>query len=289
MSKSNKKKQKKETKSNNKIIIAAIAVIILVIAGGTAIYKSMDSVMVSDENRIDYITQRVVKVMAEDIGVVGSGFIISPNGLILTNIHLLSTLGFDNGRQVAIFSQKLKVLMPNGETLSPSVVAEKGFKLDNRSNAYDFVILRVDRQDLPYFTFGESRYIEENESVFFSGYMLDGETSLVGGGKVSDIFSIMNSGFRTPMAQINNINNGGFSGGPVLNKDNKVVGIMSLLDIATYTEIKAIEEKDEGTEITLQKSRKSIFGDMISKRVDIGYAIFTDPIVEYLREIGAVQ
>ncbi|MFC1557625.1 serine protease [candidate division KSB1 bacterium] len=242
-----------------------------------------------DSEFVDYVYKRVVKVIAADIGSVGSGFIISPNGLILTNFHLLSAPAEKDGQLISLFTQQLLVRMPDGEMVRPSVVAGPGFKTDSRNEAYDFILLKVDRTDLPYISFGDSRKLQEGDYLRFSGYLYESEQLEVGDGEISDIFSAPNMGFQVGVAQVNNIDNGGLSGGPVLDNDLNVVGLMSMRDFSSIIEVETMDLDSENPAVSIVKKRSGTFGDMISQRTDVGYMILIEPVRQYLKELGAIQ
>jgi len=261
----------------------------LVIAGGAALYTVLAPEGKFERELEQYARERIVKVTAKDIGLEGSGFIISPDGLILTNLHLLSTVGFDHGKPYDIFTQQLTVTMPDGEILKPGVVAGAGFKLDPRNKAYDCILLKVNKSGLPCFTFGDSQPLLENVVVYFAGYLFNTDEPVMGKGKISDIFDVPRRGFRVSVAQVNNVQSGGFSGGPIFDLNRHVLGIMSMMDVSSITEIRAIDLDAENPEIAITKKRSRIFGDMISQRTDVGYAILCDPVVAYLKSVEAVR
>jgi len=276
------------------LIISIVVIGILIILGIIAIYNIFTQERPSGEDVVDKnfaenLRSRVVKVIAEDIGISGSGCIISPNGLILTNFHLISAIAEQGGEPVSYFSQQLKVQLSTGETVRPSVVAQAGFKVDPRNEAFDMILLKIAKENLPYLEFGDSRNIEESDLVYFGGYMLDGTQFEVGSGEVSDQFSVLSMGFNVPIMQVNNIDNGGLSGGPVVDENMRILGIMNMIDAASVMQIEKTENEDGSTSISFQKNRPDIFGNMISQRTDIGYAFLVEPIYKYLKDIQAVR
>lgn len=248
-----------------------------------------ESTDIMDERISGFLQQRLVKIIAEDIGLQGTGIVISPTGLILTNYHLLMTPAMQDGKLVKYISQQIMVRMPGGEILRPSVVAEAGFRIDPRSDAYDVILLKVPGTDLPYMEFESSTGLREEDELLFAGYLLNTNQIEIGSGRVTDLFSISSGGFNSPVAQVTNIDNGGLSGGPVFNRDLKAVGIMSMIDFAAVTEIQKSGENAEEEQFELRRSRQDYFGDMISQRSDVGFAYLSDPIIQYLKDLKAIK
>jgi len=132
----------------------------------------------------------------------GTGFIISPNGYVITNAHVLGGAKFAN----AITSDK--------ETKSMALV---GYDID-----LDLALLKI-QGDYSYLEFEDSDNIEIGEKVIAIGNPL-GLSFSVSEGIVS----------ATDRLGVNNIPayiqtdaalNPGNSGGPLINTDGKVVGI----------------------------------------------------------------
>ena len=139
----------------------------------------------------------------------GSGFVVDPQGYILTNRHLLDGAG------------GLTVVFDNGARLTPQVVAT--------DSARDIALLKVDSSRqltaLPLAT--EAR---EGDEVFALGYPLD----LAGGMSVTrGIVSAFRSYGGVSYVQTDTPINKGNSGGPLLNLRGEVVGMNSrgLLDV----------------------------------------------------------
>jgi putative serine protease PepD len=171
------------------------------------------------------ILQSVVSISATDqAGVAeGSGVVISEDGLVLTNNHVVESA--DNGAE-------LEVTLPDGST--------KGASIEGRDPASDLAVIRIDdAENLTPATLGSSGDLAVGESVLAVGSPL-GLDGSVSAGIVSAVGRAItlggapqqpNGGGSTgPTAVIDAIQtdaaiNPGNSGGPLVNSDGDVVGI----------------------------------------------------------------
>ena len=135
----------------------------------------------------------------------GSGFVISKDGYILTNNHVVGG------------AEKLEVLLHNGERVEAKVVGT-----DKRT---DVALIKVDADDLPVLRMGDSDALEVGEWVLAIGSPF-GLTGTVTAGIVSakgrDSMGITDyENFIQTDAAINP----GNSGGPLVNLRGEAVGI----------------------------------------------------------------
>ncbi len=138
----------------------------------------------------------------------GSGFIISPDGYIVTNNHVIE--GADTIR-VTLASTKNK-----DESLAAEVV---GADPDT-----DLALLKIKGSNLPYLIFGSSDALEVGEWVVAIGSPL-GLDHTVTAGIISAKGRNIQSGSYDDFLQTDASINRGNSGGPLLNMDGQVVGI----------------------------------------------------------------
>ncbi len=135
----------------------------------------------------------------------GSGFIISADGLVVTNNHVVE--GAD----------EILVFLTDGTRLPAEVVGA-----DNKS---DLAVLQVDAgHDLPFVEFGDSDTADVGDWVMAIGnpFGLGGSVSL---GIVSARNRDIQSGPYDDFIQTDAAINQGNSGGPLFDMDGKVVGI----------------------------------------------------------------
>jgi serine protease Do len=146
----------------------------------------------------------------------GTGFIIRPNGIILTNQHVVAN------------AERVVVTLPDGSDLPAKVLGQDPLT--------DIAVLRVDRNGLPAVTTGRSTDLMIGEWVVALGnpyaYMLGNAEPTVTVGVVSATGrNILPSGDQTglyfDMIQTDAAINPGNSGGPLTNALGEVIGVNS--------------------------------------------------------------
>ena len=147
----------------------------------------------------------------------GSGFIVSANGVIFTNDHVIEG------------ASKVEVTLPDGRSFDATVT--------DTDPSRDFAVLKIDASDLPTVALGHSSELQLGQSVVAIGYAL----GLDGGPTVTS--GIISSLERTVQAQDPNTSGGvrtyrnilqtsaainpGNSGGPLVDLNGDVIGISS--------------------------------------------------------------
>lgn len=144
---------------------------------------------------------------------IGSGFVVDPSGVILTNEHVvrgadLVEVHFNDGRKFTA----------------------RDIKHDAKT---DLAVLRIDsKQPLPFLKFGDSEAMEVGDRVLAIGAPLGMKSTVTSGiisAKGRDIHMNMYEDFLQTDAAINP----GNSGGPLVNLDGEVVGINSAIKSGT--------------------------------------------------------
>ncbi|HSX04122.1 MAG TPA: DegQ family serine endoprotease [Rhabdochlamydiaceae bacterium] len=135
----------------------------------------------------------------------GSGFIVSPNGHIMTNAHVIK--GAD----------KITVILNSGKEMDATLVG-----MDSHT---DIAIIKIEGKDLPYIALGDSDAMEIGEWVVAIGSPFQLEASLTVGvvsakGRQNLKITDLEDFIQTDAAI-----NPGNSGGPLLNLDSEVIGI----------------------------------------------------------------
>jgi len=153
----------------------------------------------------------------------GSGFIISPDGYILTNDH------------VAGNATEITITMTNGKHYNAKVVGT-----DPTS---DICLLKVDGRDLPYVALGNSDDIMIGEWVIALGNPFglfeinDKPTVTVGVISATGMnLEPLNNRYYLNMLQTDAAINGGNSGGPLVNSIGEVIGMNTLIYTAGGSE-----------------------------------------------------
>ncbi len=135
----------------------------------------------------------------------GSGFVIDPSGIIVTNNHVID--GAD----------QIEVNFPDGNTISAKLLG-----IDKKT---DLAVLKVKSdKPLPYVSFGDSEKLRVGDWVMAIGnpFGLGGSVTL---GIVSARNRNINSGPYDDFIQTDAAINRGNSGGPLFDMDGNVVGI----------------------------------------------------------------
>lgn len=151
----------------------------------------------------------------------GSGFLISPNGLIMTNKHVVNV----DDEKTAEF----RVIINTGEEYLAKLVGKDPLR--------DLAILQIFDNDLPYVEFGDSDDLQIGTTVIAIGNALGRYQNSVTKGIVSglgrSIYASDQSGsgeFLDNVIQTDAEINRGNSGGPLINLEGSVVGINVAID-----------------------------------------------------------
>ena len=136
----------------------------------------------------------------------GSGFIIEPNGRILTNAHVVEN------------ADKITVKLSDNREFDAKVVG-----IDHAS---DVAIIKIDADHLPYLQVGNSDQLKVGAWVLAIGNPF-GFDRTVSAGVVSAKSRTLSDSGAVPFIQTDVAVNPGNSGGPLLNLQGQVVGINS--------------------------------------------------------------
>ncbi len=140
------------------------------------------------------------------VGSSGSGFVISADGYVVTNCHVISGMS------------QVNVNMAGRDELPAQVV---GVDAD-----LDVALLKVEGENLPYVQLGSSDVMEVGEQVVAIGYPLGSSSASLTVGYVSAKDQVFTGGGSTStMLQTDAAINSGNSGGPLFNGAGQVIGI----------------------------------------------------------------
>lgn len=222
---------------NNKLLklgIAAIATNLMIVSGGCVLKsdllksaieneaKAANPAAIANESpqssqllaaqseeertRIEVYKQASPAVVAIDLGNGhGSGFIVTPDGLVLTNRHVLENA-----------SSVVTIILADGTKVEADVI---GFAGDN----LDLAAAKIrGRTDLPTLKMADPNSIEVGQTVYAIGTPMNLQY------QNSFTFGIV-SAFREAghLIQHDAVINPGNSGGPLLNSDSEVIGVNS--------------------------------------------------------------
>ena len=149
----------------------------------------------------------------------GSGFFISPTGLIITNEHVVQ------------MDQRVEVATENGDVYLGRVIS--------RSVTDDLALVQVDTTSHPFLKLLDSRSIRVGQAVFAIG-----SPRGLGGSVSKGIVSALRSGGSSLFVQTDAAINPGNSGGPLVLEDGSVIGVNTFklrdsegLNFAVATEV----------------------------------------------------
>jgi serine protease Do len=154
----------------------------------------------------------------EVIPTMGSGFLISGDGYLLTNDHVVHA------------ADKIKVILPDGRTFQGKVIATHP--------QYDLAVLKIDGKSLPAAPMGSSSDLMVGEWAIAIGnpfgYLLNDTQPTVTAGVISathrDIKSQSETGgIYKNMIQTDAAINPGNSGGPLVNAEGRVIGVNTFI------------------------------------------------------------
>ena len=138
----------------------------------------------------------------------GSGFIITEDGYVVTNYHVVSG------------ASSVQVTLYNGDTYDATVIGG--------DSDYDVAVLKINATGLTPVTLGNSADVNVGDSVLAIGNPLGELTFSMSGGYVSSCNRAINvDGTPFNMIQVDCSINPGNSGGPLMNLYGEVVGIVS--------------------------------------------------------------
>jgi serine protease Do len=175
---------------------------------------------------VDKVSPAVVSVVVKTINLdyfqglvqqesgIGTGFIVDPNGLIITNSHVVDNV---NG--------KYSVILKDGTTYDVSKI-----NLDTTS---DIAILEINARNLPTVEFGDSDMLKVGQRAIAIGNALGRFQNTVTSGVVSGIgrqiaasagYGAAATNYESVIQTDASINPGN-SGGPLLNSAGQVIGV----------------------------------------------------------------
>ena len=151
----------------------------------------------------------------------GSGVIISADGYIITNNHVISD--GENGTGVA---DEITVTLHNKKTYKARLIG--------RDPSSDLAVLKIDGTNLPFLLYGNSDNVQLGQWVLAIGYPLNLETTVTAGiisakGRSIGINSRQSESPIESFIQTDAAVNQGNSGGALINTDGLLIGINSAI------------------------------------------------------------
>jgi S1-C subfamily serine protease len=154
---------------------------------------------------VDLVAPAVVKIETGRGG--GSGFVIAPEGLIITNAHVTEK------------ARKLEVVLPDGRECPASLI---GADADT-----DLAVVKISTSDLPALTLADSRQVRVGQIVIAIGNPFGFQHTVTAGvvSATGRSLRARTGRLMTGLVQTDAALNPGNSGGPLVNTRGEVVGI----------------------------------------------------------------
>ncbi len=146
----------------------------------------------------------------------GSGFIISSDGYIVTNNHVISAGGGERGGRVNAVVTGITVTLPDRTEYKATLVG--------RDPASDLAVLKIEAKGLPFVRFGDSQNTRVGDWVVAIGNPF-GLGGTVTAGIVSAVHRNIGAGQYDRYIQTDASINSGNSGGPMFDLNGNVIGI----------------------------------------------------------------
>lgn len=201
------------------------------------------------------------------VGGYGSGAIISPDGYIVTNAHVVSTTQmsdeeivneafiqlcsivaeyFQTDLETAYaymitatgytdISREVEVYLPGGDVLDGEIKSYGSPIGEKDGDWKDVAVLKIEGKNLPTLKLGNSDSVDDQETIWAIGYPSVAEFDVLS--IDSSLESTMNSGeisatskkleTGTSVIQINAATSTGNSGGPVINDKGEIIGLLT--------------------------------------------------------------
>ena len=150
----------------------------------------------------------------------GSGVIISEDGYILTNNHVVNTSSNSSFYQVSD-ANKITVKLYNDET-------EYDAKIIGMDEATDLAVIKIDKENLSAATLGDSDSLKVGEFSMAIGSPLGMESTVTAGIISATSRTITSDGKNYTVIQTDAAINSGNSGGALINSKGEVIGINTL-------------------------------------------------------------
>lgn len=192
-----------------KIIVLVLAITLVV--QGLAIWVNFFNIPalefikisheLSEKEEIQLYKKAVVSIDMQNSQ--GTGFNISPDGLIITNYHVI-----ENGGPIM-------VTFPDGEFFAGEVVEERP--------DIDLAILEIEGENLPSLNAAPKRKWSEHEHVFFIGNPLF-FTNIANEGEIIGETTL--TGWEQPVLMLSAPVYKGNSGSPVINSNGEVIAVV---------------------------------------------------------------
>ena len=171
--------------------------------------------------KITYNVSSIFGVSPNGAEASGSGIIISNDGYILTNNHVVSSSSDSSSYYVLGEATSLKVYLYNDENGYDA-------KIVGTDETSDLALLKIEKNDLTAATLGNSDSLKVGEFVMAVGNPLDMQSSVTTGVISATNRKVTTDGKTFTLLQTDAAINQGNSGGALVNSNGEVIGINTL-------------------------------------------------------------
>jgi len=288
----------------NRFYLVAFAVLFFIAISETLSFAQTkgDEQMIE---KIKNVKSCVVKIICSDISSLGSGFVITKDGYIITSFHVVGAINVDKqlNKISPRYSNDIQIRFNNGEQVKADVAVDN---TDLRPIIFDYCILKIQKTDLNYLSLGGFGNVEEGSTIYFCGYPFGKNFLTTHKGMISSKhviesqFNVNGRNIKYKILQIDGSINKGNSGGPLLAYDNNnVIGIVSMREGSITQGLQEVRNFiEEGSKrstggvylsgvnpIPVLKELIDVLDTYIS--VGIGFAVSIEYAENHLKEIIA--
>lgn len=213
--------------------------------------------------QFNFPQQPVLPEGKQEVGA-GTGFIITSDGLILTNKHVVSERGAE-----------YTVVLNDGSQYDASVVDVDPFN--------DLALLRVEAGDLPTVRLGDSDSLQTGQTVIAIGNALGEYSNTVTRGVISGLSRTVTAGSRSGQSetlediiQTDAAINFGNSGGPLLNLAGEVIGVNTA--ISSQGQLVGFAIPINQAKVIIESVQQH--GRIVRPYLGVRYVLITDEIAQ---------
>lgn len=205
----------------------------------------------------------------------GTGFLVSADGYIITNKHVVE----DEGAEYT-------VILNDEKNFDEKIIA----KVLARDPNNDIAVLKIEKTDLPFLELGDSDSLQVGQTAIAIGYALGEFDNTVSKGVVSGLYRSITAGTGRSAENLQNLIqtdaavNPGNSGGPLLDIEGEVIGVnVAMADAQSIgfaipiNEVRGSYEEVKSSG-TIKKASKAFLGvryvpidDNIQEKNDLPY------------------
>lgn len=222
---------------------------------------------------------------------VGTGFLISKEGHVATNWHLVTFYSTDQSGLLQFEYADPIIVHWNDQEYEATVVHPVD---SDRPCTYDFAILKIEATDVPCLPLGEYDDIKQGDQICFMGYPLARDEKYFGAGHVACLMSKpshFNWMIKVKAIVLDASINKGNSGGPLVDRTSgKVVGIVTIRVGGISEKLKETRDRLE-TESSKWGTVESALQELIEHadrytNIGIGEAISIEYLKNELKSLG---